>query len=140
MHNATSTQPETLRDKIRREKIERAERYAGYNALIVRAHAEGMRAGREANPVPMIVSGHGSSYWVDDGACGFAWVTIRPATSSFARWLMKEGIARKAYYGGAEIWVREFGQGIARKEAYAVAFAKVLADAGINAVAGSRLD
>ncbi len=77
---------------------------------------------------------------VMDGVCGFAWVTIRPGTSSFARWVSKTGRGRKGYYGGIQIWVSGFGQSMTRKEAYADAFAAVLREAGVSASAGSRMD
>ena len=55
--------------------------------------------------------------------CGFAWVTFKPATTRFVRFLKKEGIARKAYAGGATMWVEKYGQSYDRKLAYAQAFA-----------------
>ena len=37
--------------------------------------------------------------------CGFAWVKIRPATTSFAKTLKKEGIVNYvSYNGGYDIW------------------------------------
>jgi hypothetical protein len=82
----------------------------------------------------------GKRWYEDEGVCGFAWVTVRPATTGFARWLLKSKRARVGYHGGAQIWVHDFGQSMARKEAYARAFAKVLVEAGYSAVADSRLD
>jgi hypothetical protein len=55
-------------------------------------------------------------------------------------WLKAQGIGSKGYYGGYEIWVREFGQSVDRKYAFAQAFAQVLGKYGIEASAGSRLD
>jgi hypothetical protein len=76
------------------------------------------------------------------GLCGFAWINIKPATSSFAKWLKASGLARTdSYYGGLSIWVSLFGQCVEKKEAYANAFASVLNENGIpRAYAGSRLD
>lgn len=76
-----------------------------------------------------------------DGPCGFAWISIHPGSSSFARWLVKHNRARKSYgETGVRIWVSEGNQSMQKKEAYAVAFAKVLQSYGITAYAGSRLD
>jgi hypothetical protein len=72
--------------------------------------------------------------------CGFAWVNVRPGTSSFARWLKRADLARRAYHGGLDIWVRQFNQSHERKVAYARAYADVLQDAGVTAYAGDRLD
>ena len=109
-------------------------------ALVKSAHEAGLRAGHLITPTPMIVESAGRRYHVPDGLCGFAWITIKPGTSSFARALVKDGTARKAYGGGVQVWVGEFNQSVARKSAYAEAYAKVLREAGINAYAGSRLD
>lgn len=110
-------------------------------ALYARAHAAGMAAGEASVPQPMTVVGGGKRYHVAEGLCGFAWIKVKPATSSFAKWLKATGKVRdKSYSGGYDIWVGEFNQSVARKEAYASAFAMVLHKAGINAYAQSRLD
>jgi len=77
---------------------------------------------------------------VMDGACGFAWVTVKPANSQVGRRLRERKIGDKGYEGGVTIWVFQFNQSMARKEAYARAYAKVLVDAGITAYVGSRMD
>ncbi len=115
------------------------------------AYAAGLQAGKEAIPTPMIVGQPSTplgndvdftkkTYFVSEGACGFAWVNISPARGAFVTYLKSIKAGSKGYYGGFEIWVREFGQSITRKEAFAGAFAKVLNSYGINASAGSRLD
>lgn len=77
----------------------------------------------------------------DRGSCGFAWVEVHPATSSFARWCRANGHGQPARRG---LWVNGFsdyrGQSVDVAEAGAKAFATVLSQAGINAVAHSRLD
>ena len=78
--------------------------------------------------------------YILDGLCGFAWVNISPARGAFVNWLKAQGIGSKGYYGGYEVWVREFGQSVDRKYAFAQAFAQVLGKYGIEASAGSRLD
>lgn len=127
----------------------KAERAAGFDRLIAEAFAAGRKAGVEARPHPMIVAHEAANggidyskpvYFVDDGACGFAWVKIRPANSPFAKHLLKAGIARGSWNGGVDIWIGDFGQSIDRKEKMAVAMAKVFKDAGIQAYAESRLD
>lgn len=123
-----------------------------FRELYDKAHAAGMAAGAACSPAPMVV-GHAASlfgdgidynkptYYVPDGPCGFAWVTVKPGNGRLANWLKKMGLARKAYGGGVSVWVSEFGQSMARKEAYASAFAKVLRAAGFSRVyAESRMD
>jgi len=88
------------------------------------AYEDGLCAGQNCTPDPMIVDDGRQSYFVEDGLCGFAWVHISPATGSFARWLMKQGYAHTAYYGGADIWISAHGQSYARKLAHATAMAK----------------
>ena len=46
----------------------------------------------------------------------------------------------KHYYGGWYVSVREFGQSMTRKEAYAEAFAKVLTEEGMSCYVDSRMD
>lgn len=120
-----------------------------FQDLLQRAYQEGRKAGAAVAPHPMLVAHCDINgkldtsqpiYRVDDGACGFAWVKVRPATTPFARWLKKNDYARQAYSGGLDIWVSEFGQSVDRKYAMASAMAKVLSEAGITAYADSRLD
>jgi len=120
-------------------------------ALHAKAHAAGMAAGQAARPVPMFVVRRANPFDdnspvleafppVMDGACGFAWVKIRPATGGFVRWLKAQDMGFKGYTGGYDIWVREFGQSLERKEAYARAYAEVLTEAGLTAYPQSRMD
>lgn len=122
-----------------------------WQELYDKAHAAGCAAAEANVPVPMIVQERASplndnspvtrSWHVSEGVCGFAWITVKPGTSSFARWLVKNDLARSAYEGGVSIWVSSYGQSMERKEAYAHAFAKVLRENGISrAWAGSRMD
>jgi hypothetical protein len=125
---------------------------AGFKELYEKAKAAGMAAGEAAKPVMMVVRGEdilingepispGKVWYEPEGACGFAWVKVRPGNSSFAKWLKAEGIVRgKAYSGGVDIWIGEFNQSMARKAACAGAMARVLSEAGIKAYADSRMD
>ena len=92
------------------------------------AYEAGVKAGKEAIPTPMIVGQPTTplgndidfkkqTYFVSEGACGFAWVTISPARGAFVTYLKSIDAGSKGYYGGYQIWVREFGQSITRKEA-----------------------
>ena len=124
-----------------------------YSEIHNDCHAAGMAAGIKHRPVPVLV-GQGTSlfsteidytkqtFLLDDGACGYAWVTIHPGNSKLAREFTKLGIARKAYGGGVQIWVSEFGQSVDRKEAYAYAYAEKLRElTGEDRIyAGSRMD
>lgn len=126
--------------------------------LYAAADAAGREAGAAAIPTPMVVGTPKNmmaslmggddggfdpdepTYFVSEGVCGFAWVRIRPANGSFARQMKKAGIGYRSYYGGWDISVRYGNQSLARKEAYARAFAKVLQDAGVDAFVDSRMD
>lgn len=121
-----------------------------FRTLYDKAHAVGMEALNKCNPMPMVVTQHEDmlddrspikqQWFVADGACGFAWIVVRPGGSPFANWLKKNELASKHYYGGVSIWVREGNQSIQKKEAYAEAFANMLREAGVDANADSRLD
>jgi hypothetical protein len=111
----------------------------------------GRGAAADHDPTPMVVQQHEDvfddsspvvkSWNVPQGVCGFAWVSVRPGTSSFARWLKRHGHARTdSYYGGVTIWISEYGQSFEKKVAHSEAMAAVLVDNGIKAYAMSRLD
>lgn len=78
--------------------------------------------------------------------CGFAWVTIKPGTSGFAKFLKAKDYARNGFYGGVEVWNpgKSFTQSMDVKEAGAVAFADVLRKyslfLGVKIFVGSRAD
>lgn len=129
------------------------DRHEEYQRIWNKAMDEGQKAGYEAIPQPMVVQQHENmlndaspvteEWIVSDGVCGFAWVNIRPATHSFVRWLKKTGLLRqdaKSYYGGVDIWIGDHNQSMTRKEAHAVAMARVFTEAGIPAHPMSRLD
>ncbi len=116
-----------------------------FRELVAKATAAGIVAGSAIVPRHMVVYGgrpgeERTRYDVPEGPCGFAWINVTPGNSPFANFLKKSGLARKAYHGGVDVWVGEYGQSLDRKEAYANAYAEVLSGAGIKAYAGSRMD
>lgn len=141
---------EKFREMIIAQGIEKEEKILGHQHLLEKAIAAGIAAGTEKVPTPMIVEQHSNmwddnspvekSYYVPQGVCGFAWVNVRPGNSSFARWAVKEGLARKSYSGGIDFWISDYGQSYEKKSAHAAAMAKVLEDAGLKAYAMSRMD
>jgi len=78
----------------------------------------------------------------DRDACGFAWVTVKPANSKFARYLKAKDLASKASGGGLCVWNPSGSstQAITAKEVGAAAFADVLTKYGIKAYFESRMD
>jgi len=130
----------SLRDKISAEKIERQERYVEYERILNAAYEKGLEAGRNIMPTPMVVSGGGTSYYVPEGVCGFAWVHIRRANAGFGKWLLHTKRGRRGYPSGVDIWVSEFNQSHARKYAAAQVIADELRQRGIDASARERLD
>jgi len=142
----------SLREKIAAESKARKARYAEFEAVFNEANRAGFAAGEAAKPAAMIVSQRANpldddsavekEWYVPDGVCGFAWIKVMPATSSFAKWLVKSGNAKgRAYGGGIDIWVSSHGQSYERKVAHASAMAKVLSEKlGVKCYAQSRLD
>ena len=119
--------------------------------LLEKAHLMGMDAGRLVGVTPMVVGSPSTplgndidyskkTYFVEGGVCGFAGVVIKPARGKFVSYLKKLGMGYKHYYGGWYVSVREFGQSLTRKEAYAEAFAKVLGEEGMRCYVDSRMD
>ena len=85
-----------------------------------------------------------SVHYDHHGACGFAWVTVKPARGPFVAWC-KSQVSRefghKAYDGGWQFWSPGYnGQCLSTKELAAVAFCAVLVKHGLKATVGSRLD
>ena len=121
-----------------------------FDTIYNTAQAKGALAAAACVPVPMVVeervnmaddnSPVKQSWFVADGVCGFAWVVVRPGTSSFARWLVKNDYAGPRYYGGVSIWIGGYNQCHQKKAAHAHAMAEYLRGVGIKASAGDRLD
>jgi hypothetical protein len=141
----------SLREKIAAEKGERLARYAKFEEAFNEANRAGFAAGEAAKPVAMMVSQLSNplddnslpkAMWhVPEGVCGFAQVVVSPGNSSFAKWLSKNKLARKSYYGGVEISISAHGQSLERKEAHARVMANILKEKlGVNAYVNSRMD
>jgi len=123
---------------------------AFYSSIYKEAWDEGVKAANECIPVPMVVEQHANPlndnssviarYVVNDGVCGFAWVNIRPGNCGFARWLKKNNLAFKDYYGGVSIYIHEYNQSMTKKEKHARAMAKYIRKFDIRAYAQSRMD
>jgi hypothetical protein len=119
--------------------------------MALAADAAGHAAATATTPVPMIVTQHKNmvddsspvekQWYVEGGVCGFAWVIVRPATSSFAKWAKKNlPHTHIDYYGGLSISSGLMTQSMERNMAYCSAYAKVLNEAGIRAHMNSRID
>ena len=127
-----------------------ARKELAHSALYFAAYEAGKAAGEAKVPQPMVVRDmiglsnrpdpDGQRYVVPSGVCGFAQVNVRPGTSSFARWLVKAGIGRKAYYGGVDIPIHEHGQSYEQKAAHAGALARVLQAGGVDCRSQAQLD
>jgi hypothetical protein len=132
------------RDDMTKKSNEHASLYA-------LAHTAGHNAACACQPTPMFLGEEKGlfsggidyskpTYFVSDGVCGFAWIKIAGNTS-FGKWAKKAGVAKSAYGSGLQIWVKDYGQSMQRKEAYAQAFALALKEVGgIDAYADSRMD
>ena len=121
------------------------------DVLYSKAHEAGMVAARSAEVTPMIVGSPSTpfgsdvdhskrTYFVEGGVCGFAGVVIKPARGKFVNLLKKMDLGWNHYYGGWYMPCRDFGQSMARKEAYCEAFVEVLGEAGIRSYVDSRMD
>ena len=121
-----------------------------FAALWSQALQAGQAAMEKVQPMPMIVTeadvitgkalDGGKSYFVAEGACGFAWVKFPKAVGPLYQWAKKAGVGKKAYGGGWQYWVTAGGQSVEWKEAFAKAFAQVFKDAGHDCYWDSKLD
>lgn len=80
--------------------------------------------------------------WVEnEGLCGFAWVTIRPARGEFVKYLKSRGIGHKNYSGsGWTINTTTLEQSFERNEAWANTFCAILEKYNIHSTVTTRLD
>lgn len=141
----------SLREKIAAESKARKERYANFEAVYNEANRAGFAAAEAMTPRAMVVASRSNplddsspvekAWYVADGVCGFAWVKIVPGSSSFAKWLVKNKLAKSSYGGGVSIWISAHNQSMERKEAHARVIAEMLrAKLGVKAYAESRMD
>jgi hypothetical protein len=144
-----STEYKSLREKIAAESHARAcfaTRNETFTATWRDANLAAHVAVQALDVKPMTVIGHNPAtgdriaYHVPDGVCGFAYVTIRPATSAFVQWLKGRGIGHKAYRGGWEISIPHYSQSMQRKEEHARVVSEYLITHGIAAGYYSRMD
>jgi hypothetical protein len=133
----------SLRERISFEKAERARIRAQFRNDLEDAFTVAMLAGNAANPTPMAVynPASGATHIVSDGVCGFAYVTIRPRTCKLARFAVDCGWRSNSWHKRIELSIQEFGQSLARKEAFAEAFTKRMHELGHPEVSwDSRID
>ncbi len=121
-------------------------------ALYDKAHKAGMEASAAITPTPMRVVQHAQPFnplsavvkdygVINEGACGFGWVEIRPSRGGFATFCKKKGIGRYSEY--SRCWMISsplMTQSYERNVTYASAFSAVLREAGIDAFGNGRMD
>lgn len=100
------------------------------------AHAAGREAADRTVPTPFVVERYGTIW---DGACGFAWIELADGRTSFARWLVEQGIAHFTR-PGVRLYSKAETQSLDKKLAYAEAYGEVLRSNGMECTIGSRLD
>ncbi len=107
----------SLRKKIRAEKIFRQSRYLQtFKEVFDKADHAGFAAAETIMPIAT----------VNEGSPALYWIKIHPTNCSFAKWLVKNGHARKNSRGGVSIPIEAHRQSIERKEAHARKMAEVL--------------
>ena len=124
---------------IQAQAAERADRDQSFKAVFAEAWEAGKLAAEACRPIPIVVYTPAAPfgdesvpdltqpiYYVDDGVCGFAWITIYPGNCAAANYAKKHYNASAAYGGGVQIWISYFNQCYARKQAFACAAAEVL--------------
>jgi len=139
VHRAESRK--RFKEMVAQQATEREERNGKFEELWKQACEAGYAAGASANQQIVTAMDEISGQTYEPfPICGFAFVHVTPGNCAFANWLKKNGIGRKAYSSGVEVWIGDYGQSYDKKMAHAGAAAKVLNAAGIKAYAGGRLD
>ncbi len=109
----------------------RQENHLRYRAAWNEALAAGEKAFKEAQCKMLTpMDGVTGKIYEPIEICGFAWLKVRPATSSFAKWLVREKLGTVSRYeGGVTCWspVGKQSQSYDRKLAACRAMAEVLA-------------
>ena len=140
--------------RIEIDQVERAARELRHQEIITEAAHAAQLAYDNCEPAAMLVyetvglsdmpKENGKAWIVAEGVCGFAWLVVTPATSSFARWLAKKDIGYKHYKGGWTIHANDLvpnaNQSYERKLAAMTAAAAVLRTHDIACYVDSRLD
>jgi hypothetical protein len=135
---------------------ERNEKFAAAWAAACEA---GDRAAAACRPAAMIVEQHADmtddsspvkrAWIVPGGPCGFAWISIHPANSSFGLWAKKTFGLRRSYGGGLTISSKfspgnSLVQSLALNEAWCHAAVESLRASGVlgnaRVYAESRID
>lgn len=131
----------SLREKIAWEKKRRQTEQQAWSELLGEAHKMSMVAGEITTPDTMVVTTMGGREIerIDDGVCGFAWVTFYPAKGGasrrFANWVTGKTDSMypspikgefSSYGSGVRISVPYFNQSMQRKENYASHLAGIL--------------
>ena len=90
---------------------------------------------------PVVVNQDGTTSWyVEEGDCGYAWIQIRPSSETglrdcdFVKWLRAKDIG--SYWGNFKAWtisVDDYNQSMQKKKAFADAVVEILKGAGIEA-------
>lgn len=131
-----------------------------YRKVFQYAQRAGKSALEKCVPKPMVVQEvglddqpyEGSQTWiVEDGVCGFAWVTVyavdgqkihrgRKIFYPFIDVLRQAGFKWDSYEKNFKLWVTAGNQSMTKKEAFGEAYVKVLNENGIEAYMGSRMD
>jgi hypothetical protein len=88
----------------------------------------------------MVVVGHGESWHVPGGVCGFAGV-VMPGNRGLGAWLRKRKVGHRHWPTGWYVSTNGADQSMERAEAAAHAMAEVLREAGVERVySHSRMD
>jgi hypothetical protein len=119
---------------------------AGY-AVVANLRVVPMVVGQGTSLFSGVIDETKPTYFVADGACGFAWIHVYPANKGNTRLGKEErrvlesaGFRKNDYEKSYQLWISDFNQSMQKKETYASAFAKVLRENGISAYSGSRMD
>jgi len=141
---------EAIISNKKRVAKEKAATNKEFVAIFEEADTEGLKAGTEITPRPMVVEAHADmlddnspvvySECVNEGLCGFAWVIVE-SNCAFSRWLKAMELGTyDSYYSGTMVYCHHFNQSVERKEKWAHKFVEVLNKYGIKAYGQSRLD
>jgi hypothetical protein len=133
---------------IREKSAARDERTRTFAGAWFRACDAAKVAHKAAEPTPMVVveknvvTGEDKQRWfVSEGCCGYASVSVVPGNHPFAIWAKKNAGFRKSYKGGCVSATFSYGsQSYERSCAAADAAVAVLREAGIPAYVDSWID
>lgn len=137
-------------ERVQKSTADREARYAQFAIAWRNAVALGREAYNATELQPQaVVNAGGQVIGTIPDCYGWAWLSVRPASSSFGRWLVKQGLGSVSHYDGgvrvsmgtsAPDYTRKVAQANAMADALSTALRSIKGSESVRVYSDSRLD